>query len=171
MGLWLLFVPSCGPPVFPQGQTHGRLMGVHAGIELAIRLGHLSEETLAGHGRRPNSLNAYLLKVIEENHCLDMDRVREAGLLEPLGPDGAPVFVDYWGRPIVCHVPAVYPEGLTYTTSKGEARILPLPESVWPSGMGPVQVWSLGENGLDERGKGDDIVASMGGDFSPPASR
>jgi hypothetical protein len=57
--------------------TAGWVRGVHAGAEFALKLGHLSEETLGGHGAAPCELNAYILKVIEENNDLNMEGVRE----------------------------------------------------------------------------------------------
>ena len=100
-----------------------------------------------------------------------MEGPRKYGWLGPIEPGGSPGFIDAWGNPVIFHVPKVYPEGLPYRTTRGDVNIRPLSESVWPPEKGPVQIWSLGENGLDDRGKGDDIVASMGGDFRPPLSR
>jgi len=119
-----------------------------------------------GHGVVPEQpsrissieeLNAHITKtLITEKHIVH-SVFWENGYLG-LTQTGRPILVDSWGRPLMFSIPELYPSGLTYTSSGGRSRILPLPSSVWPPQKGPVQVWSLGPDGQDDRGEGDDIL-------------
>ena len=115
-----------------------------------------------------NLVNSQIVEVI----------TRERGLLQPqflesgrfLSEDNG-LILDVWGRPLVFQVPSMYPEGLTCRTADGLRRAPPLPASLWnPEQFGPVQVWSLGPNGVDDQGGGDDIIPDQVLGGTPPGT-
>jgi hypothetical protein len=110
-----------------------------------------------------DALNALMTQFLVTKGHLSAPSLRKRGFLRRLGPQGQELLVDDWGRPLVFQVPAVYPEGLLITRSKGVTMVRPLKTSQWPPDMaGPVQIWSLGPNGINEQGDGDDVVPNFG---------
>ena len=101
-------------------------------------------------------LNCYLSGRLLGRY-LRVESLRRQGHLvqRPHGP----VLLDAWGRPLIVQCPEVFPRGLLYDTFDGEACIRPLPPSTWgPRRVQRIQVWSVGPNGVDDRGGGDDIL-------------
>ena len=104
-------------------------------------------------------LNALVTHLILQRNLMQPEGCREYGWLKRGGPEGDELLVDAWGRPIIFQVPALYPEGLTYPTAQGRRIVAPLPPAVWDEQWrGAIQVWSLGKNGVDDGGAGDDVV-------------
>jgi hypothetical protein len=105
---------------------------------------------------RPNVINSHVVSVIvDEKALIDRGGLEGDSFISAQGD----VLLDAWGRPLVFQAPSVYPNGVTCLTSDGSRRVRPLPESLWNSERyGPIQIWSLGPNGVDDRGEGDDIL-------------
>jgi len=110
-----------------------------------------------GQASVPNEINSYITQVLIDKQYLSATVLRHHGYLTK-SKSGRDLLIDSWGRPLVFQIPALYPSGLIYSTAAGQTTILPLSSSAWPSEKGPVQVWSLGRNGADDRGQGDDVI-------------
>ena len=109
----------------------------------------------------PDLLNSYFAQESVRRKYLSREVLQDRGNLDTDGGSNRLRLVDAWGRPLVFHVAGRYPAGLVYMTAEGSKTILPLPTSVWSyEERGQVQIWSLGRNGLDDRGQGDDILPS-----------
>ena len=103
--------------------------------------------------------NGILTEVLLSGGYLDEKTLAKRGLLGPKDESGRRVLLDAWGRPLVVQFPYQYPAGVVCRTAQGLRKVAPLEISKWDSRTyGSVQVWSLGVNGRDDRGEGDDLV-------------
>jgi hypothetical protein len=98
-------------------------------------------------------------RLIDEGYLI-ASVLEERGSLRG-GEAGKAMLVDAWGRPLIFVIPRLHSAGLTYVSSGGRVTILPLVPSAGPWEEGQVQVWSMGANGRDDRGKGDDILPQL----------
>jgi len=117
----------------------------------------------------PNMLNSHCAYImVEDKRLLDRQWLEDDGFLS----EGGDLLLDTWGRPLVFQAPSMYPKGLTCLTAHGPRKIAPLSDSLWNRELfGPVQVWSLGPNGVDDRGRGDDFLPNRvrtGSPFGTP---
>lgn len=143
----------------PVCQTGALVSEFAMALDSAVRQGFLVFDQLPANLEDGDALNAYLTHFLVDKEFLDVGVLRDRRRLRRLNGDQDECCVDAWGRPVIIQIPALFPKGLTYSTSQGSHRIAPLPNSIWTSSTPPaVQVWSLGPNGLDDRGKGDDII-------------
>jgi len=109
-----------------------------------------------------DALNALMTQFLVTKGHLSAAALRKQGLVRRLGPQGQELLLDEWGRPLVFQVPAVYPEGLVITTRNGVTKVRPLKTWQWPPDKaGPVQIWSLGPNGINDQGEGDDVLPNF----------
>jgi len=165
---WLPAIPLIGFFVLqgceeraPVSQTKSLLDVLHSGlVGLQAQCQAANEDPfvdLPANASRTNYLNWYLLRQMSDRNLLDMKALAKLRNLAII--DGKRCLVDSWGRPIIFQVPSVCPSGLTYTTAKGCEVVKPLNGSLWDTGKcGAVQVWSLGPDGEDDAGIGDDIL-------------
>lgn len=103
------------------------------------------------------ALNCWLMQALVARQYLSAQVLRAKGNIDA-DVAGQSCLVDAWGRTLVFQPYSVYPSGLVYPTAQGRNTVLPLSTDVWPPEKGEVQVWSLGPNGLDDRGGGDDVL-------------
>lgn len=149
---------SWNPPTSTPGGTTGTLLN---DLDDAL-FGCMHERPnfLSALPREPLSLaqvNAFITAELLDG-SLDRQVLEERKLLHCSDSTPGPVLVDAWGNPIVLHVPSLYRGGLPYRDGSSTAPIVPLETCIWPPESGPVQIWSLGRNGVDDRGKGDDLL-------------
>jgi len=147
----------------PQAQTGVELQAILSALG-SLRSSYGEKEgdlvtDLPEHMEDGYHLNALITHLVLQRNLMDYDGLRKDGWLKRVGPEGEELLVDVWGRPIIFQVPALYPEGLTYPTAQGRHIVAPLPPAVWDEQWrGAIQVWSLGKNGVDDGGAGDDVV-------------
>jgi len=103
------------------------------------------------------ALNCWLTQELVARKYLSAQVLRARGNINADGA-GQSYLVDAWDGALVFQPYSIYPSGLVYPTAQGRRTILPLPTDVWPPEKGEVQVWSLGPNGMDDRGGGDDVL-------------
>ena len=153
----ILLVVPFSPPLGPKSKTEISLNRIWNGVRFAITEGrwHPSEEIKIPTA---NGFNAEVTrKVFMEIYGLSPEQINKLAAVGR-SDDGQILLLDAWGRPFVFQAPICYPSGLVYTTQQGPMVIRPLPNSIWPAEQVEVQIWSLGENGLDDRGAGDDVL-------------
>lgn len=140
-------------------ETSNLVWAVATALQCAEVDGVLELGDAPSHGERADGLNTFLTEYLVNTPYIDAAPMREGGVIRDLGQGHGPRLVDAWGRPLVFQVPSCCPQGTLSTTGRGVRLVPPLPADLWPpSEYGPVQVWSLGPNGFDDRGEGDDIL-------------
>lgn len=156
--LGLLLVAGCeSEPRYKGLDTRVLLNEVSTAMAVCLHEDGTLFAQIPAEAQGPNAINSYLTHVLISRKYLSVSVLRDRGNL--IAHDGDQDWLaDAWGRPLIFHVVDLFPTGLTYSTASGETAILPLPSTRWPSERGAVQVWSLGPNGLDDRGEGDDIL-------------
>ena len=131
---------------------------IWSNLNTAVKRGQLRLEDLSQISEQPDALNAYLTAFLVAERNFDESALLDRGYLvkRPGAQEG--LLTDGWGRPIIFQVPDVFSEGLVYSIEGSATKIQPLPPEIWSSKKwGPIQVWSLGRNGIDDRGGGDDV--------------
>ena len=104
-----------------------------------------------------NALNCWFTQELVARKYLSAQVLRARGNIN-VDEAGRTSLFDAWDRPLVFQPYSVYSSGVVYPTAQGRHTILPLPTDVWSPEKGEVQVWSLGPNGMDDRGGGDDVL-------------
>jgi len=92
--------------------------------------------------------------VLSEPGYLRVDLLRDRGYLKE-DTDGNQMLIDSWGNPVIFIPGAHYGSTFQYRNARGESFTVRARRHTSDHGY---QLWSLGPNGVDDRGGGDDVV-------------
>jgi hypothetical protein len=154
----LLLMTGCEPAhPYKELETSNLLHEAGKAIQVCLHDDANFPSQIPAQMQGPDALNSYMTQVLISRKYLSAKVLENRGNL--IVDKGRQVhLVDAWGTPLIFQVPDLYQSGLVYTSADGQGTILPLPPSAWPPEKGPIQVWSLGPNGRDDRGQDDDVI-------------